>query len=75
MAEKEDIWVTIQRKTFARWVDNIVRTKGMNCSDNLEEELKDGVMLHTLLTITTGKVLPKITNPPKVTIQKNGKCE
>jgi len=70
MAEKEDIWVTIQRKTFARWVDNIVKTKGMSCSDNLEEELKDGVILHTLLTATTGQVLPKITNPPKVTIQK-----
>jgi len=70
MAEKEDIWVTIQRKTFARWVDNIIKTKGMSCSDNLEEELKDGIILHALLTITTGKVLPKIIPQPKVVIQK-----
>jgi len=43
----------------------------MNCSDNLEEELRDGVILHALLTACNpGQVLPKIAPKPKVVIQK-----
>uniref|UniRef100_A0A6B2KZD0 Calponin-homology (CH) domain-containing protein n=1 Tax=Arcella intermedia TaxID=1963864 RepID=A0A6B2KZD0_9EUKA len=42
----------------------------MRCSDSLEEEFKDGVLLHALLTICSGKQLPKITPKPKVQIQK-----
>jgi len=67
---EEEIWVKIQRKTFARWVDNVVSSHGMSCSDNLEQELKDGVILHTLLTAASGKVLPKINPKPKILVQK-----
>lgn len=64
------MWQKIQRKTFARWVNNVLEPRQMTCSDNLEEELKSGVVLYNLLELMTEKKLPKINDKPKIGIQK-----
>lgn len=78
MAQKgEEVWQRIQRKTFARWVNNVLEPRKMTCSDNLEDELRSGVILHSILELLTGKKLPKIMDKPKIGIQKIeniGKC-
>lgn len=42
----------------------------MTCSDNLEDELRSGVVLHSVLELLTDKKLPKILDKPKISIQK-----
>jgi len=66
----EEIWIKIQRKTFARWVNQMLQSRQLACSDELEQQLQDGVLLHNLLEITTGKTLPKINMKPRIIIQR-----
>jgi hypothetical protein len=47
-------WADIQQKTFTRWVNLYLKERGMHV-DDLEQDLKSGVLLVNLLEIISDK--------------------
>ena len=53
---KEDAeWVKVQMNTFMKWANSILQKGGHPPMTNLIEDMKDGVVLISLLEILTGK--------------------
>ena len=56
MKTKEDAeWVKVQMNTFMKWANSVLQKGGRPPMTNLTEDMKDGVVLITLLEILTGK--------------------
>lgn len=62
-------WADIQQKTFTRWVNLYLKERGMHVND-LEQDLKNGVLLVNLLEIISSKSLGRINQHPRVPAQK-----
>ena len=53
---KEDAeWVKVQMNTFMKWANSILQKAGRPPMTDLKEDMKDGVVLISLLEILTGK--------------------
>eukprot|EP01127_Copromyxa_protea_P009894 TRINITY_DN236_c0_g1_i1.p1 TRINITY_DN236_c0_g1~~TRINITY_DN236_c0_g1_i1.p1 ORF type:complete len:924 (-),score=286.55 TRINITY_DN236_c0_g1_i1:13-2748(-) len=69
-AKKDDTWVKLQRKTFTRWINGHLDTKDKSLHmENLEEGLKSGVALHTLLELLSGDTLRKVNAKARMPVQ------
>ena len=53
--KEEAEWVKVQMNTFVKWANSILQKAGHPPMTNLAEDMKDGVILITLLEILTGK--------------------
>jgi len=62
-------WQDIQVKTFTRWCNEYLKDRGMHVND-LQKDLKDGVLLINLLEILSGKSVGKYNKNPRVPTQK-----
>ncbi|CAI7991461.1 Gelation factor [Geodia barretti] len=68
---KEDAeWVKVQMNTFMKWANSILQKGGHPPMTNLIEDMKDGVVLISLLEILTGKEIGmKYHKQPKTRVQ------
>lgn len=48
-------WVTVQKKTFMGWANSHLQRRGQQPMTNLEEDMKDGLALISLLESLTNK--------------------
>lgn len=75
-AEKKvdrDAWIRVQKKTFTRWANNHLKSRGLNIED-LTEDVKNGVLLLNLLEVIGGESVKTVLNvkynkKPKMKIQ------
>ena len=66
---EEPEWKRIQKKTFTRWCNEQLRTRGM-VVDDLTNELSDGLKLIALLEVLSGKKFRKFNKRPRIHAQK-----
>lgn len=57
MAAEEPLWITVQQKTFTKWVNSHLSDRGLAVQD-LCTDLNDGIMLINLLEIISNKTFP-----------------
>jgi len=62
-------WQDIQKNTFTNWCNSHLKDRGMHIKD-LQQDLKDGVLLINLLEIISNKSLGRYNRHPKVPNQK-----
>jgi len=62
-------WQDIQQNTFTAWCNEYLKDRGMHVND-LQKDLKDGVLLINLLEIISGKSLGRYNKNPRVPTQK-----
>lgn len=61
-ASSDSVWVDIQIKTFANWVNEQLRTVGLSVTD-FRKDLSDGVKLVSLVEVLQKRKLRVIKNP------------
>lgn len=69
MAPLEQQWVIVQQKTFTKWLNSKISTRGLVIAD-LCTDLSDGVLLIHLLEILSQESLGKYAAKPKLRVQK-----
>lgn len=62
-------WQDIQKRTFTKWVNVMLKVRGYHVED-LDNDLKNGVILINLLEILSGKKIPVYNKHPRVVNQK-----
>jgi hypothetical protein len=67
--EEKMSWQDIQQRTFTSWCNEFLKDRGMHVND-LQKDLKDGVLLINLLEIISGKSIGRYNKHPKVPTQK-----
>jgi DNA-binding transcriptional MocR family regulator len=56
-----DGWIRVQKKTFTRWANNHLKTRGLEIAD-LCEDVRSGVLLLNLLEIIGGESVKQVLN-------------
>lgn len=69
MSKRPTHWADIQEKTFTRWINDILRPRGIKI-DDIGTDLKDGLVLLNLLEILSKKKIGKWNKHPRIEIQK-----
>lgn len=62
-------WKRIQQKTFTRWCNQSLKTRGMEISE-LETDFSDGLKLIALLEVLSKKKLGRYNKRPRIPAQK-----
>lgn len=62
-------WQDIQKRTFTRWINVMLKVRGMHV-ENLDTDLKNGVLLINLLEVLSRKTIPVWNKHPRVPHQK-----
>ena len=62
-------WKRIQQKTFTRWCNQSLRSRGMEIED-LQTDFADGLKLIALLEVLSKKSMGRYNKRPKVQMQK-----
>lgn len=62
-------WQDIQKRTFTKWVNVMLKVRGMHVND-LDTDLKNGVLLINLLEVLSQKKIPVYNKHPRVPHQK-----
>ncbi|KAL6061886.1 alpha-actinin [Balamuthia mandrillaris] len=68
-ADKLNKWVGTQKKAFKNWANYYLKERNLQIQ-NLEEDLKDGILLINLVEILTGKSVGRYNRNPKLKVQK-----
>jgi filamin len=61
-------WVDVQKKTFTRWANQFLAERMLKMND-MQEDLKDGVMICELLEVISSKKVGSFTKKPKTRYQ------
>jgi len=61
-------WIEIQKKTFTRWANTFLKERMLKVEE-LDQDLKDGILLINLLEIISSKSLGKYNKKPKIRAQ------
>ncbi|KAF2457189.1 alpha-actinin-2 [Lineolata rhizophorae] len=69
MAPLEEKWVTVQQKTFTKWLNSKLKVRNVELVD-LVKDLSDGVVLIHLLEILGNESLGRYASKPKLRVQK-----
>jgi len=69
MALLETSWIRVQQKTFAKWLNNKLKTRSVQIND-LTSDLCDGVILIHLLEILSQESLGRYAARPKLRVQR-----
>ncbi|KAK2761144.1 hypothetical protein FQN54_001665 [Arachnomyces sp. PD_36] len=69
MLAQEQQWVTVQQKTFTKWLNNKLKVRNVTIED-LVKDISDGVMLIHLLEILGNESLGRYASKPKLRVQK-----
>ncbi|KZF19143.1 alpha-actin-like proteinin [Xylona heveae TC161] len=69
MALLEQQWVTVQQKTFTKWLNNKIKARDLAIND-LVKDLSDGVILIHLLEILGNESLGRYASKPKLRVQR-----
>ncbi|KAI9870803.1 MAG: alpha-actinin, partial [Pleopsidium flavum] len=69
MALLEQQWVTVQQKTFTKWLNAKVKPRDVAVND-LVTDLADGVILIHLLEILGNESLGRYASKPKLRVQR-----
>ncbi|MCJ1361391.1 hypothetical protein MMC16_000491 [Acarospora aff. strigata] len=69
MALLEQQWVTVQQKTFTKWLNSKVKPRDVAVND-LVTDLADGVILIHLLEILGNESLGRYASKPKMRVQR-----
>ncbi|PGH10007.1 hypothetical protein GX51_00273 [Blastomyces parvus] len=67
MEEKQ--WITVQQKTFTKWLNNKLKVRDL-AIDDLVKDLSDGVILIHILEILGNESLGRYASKPKLRVQK-----
>lgn len=62
-------WADIQKRTFTKWVNVMLKVRGMHVEE-LDQDLKNGVLLINLLEVLSQKKIPVYNKHPRVINQK-----
>ncbi|KAK4455872.1 hypothetical protein QBC34DRAFT_314441 [Podospora aff. communis PSN243] len=62
-------WVTVQQKTFTKWLNTKIEVRGLEVKD-LVQDLSDGVMLIHLLECLSSESLGRYAAKPKLRVQR-----
>ncbi|KAI9841502.1 MAG: hypothetical protein M1837_000663 [Sclerophora amabilis] len=65
----EPHWVTVQQKTFTKWLNTKIKGRGVAVHD-LVKDLSDGVILVHLLEILGNESLGRYASKPKLRVQR-----
>ncbi|MCJ1435801.1 hypothetical protein MMC27_005176 [Xylographa pallens] len=69
MALLESQWITVQQKTFTKWLNSKVQPRDVAVND-LVKDLSDGVILIHLLEILGNESLGRYASKPKLRVQR-----
>ena len=69
MALLESQWITVQQKTFTKWLNSKVQCRDVAVND-LVKDLSDGVILIHLLEILGSESLGRYASRPKLRVQR-----
>lgn len=69
MALLESQWITVQQKTFTKWLNSKVQCRDVAVND-LVKDLSDGVILIHLLEILGAESLGRYASRPKLRVQR-----
>ncbi|KAF1983397.1 alpha-actinin-2 [Aulographum hederae CBS 113979] len=69
MALFEQQWVTVQQKTFTKWLNNKISARDIKIQD-LVKDLSDGVILIHLLEVLGQESLGRYASKPKLRVQR-----
>ncbi|KAF2093921.1 alpha-actin-like proteinin [Rhizodiscina lignyota] len=69
MALLEQQWITVQQKTFTKWLNNKIKARNIEIQD-LVKDLSDGVTLIHLLEILGNDSLGRYASKPKLRVQR-----
>ncbi|KAI9679087.1 MAG: hypothetical protein M1829_001757 [Trizodia sp. TS-e1964] len=69
MALAEQQWVTVQQKTFTKWLNTKIKARGLAILD-LVKDLSDGVVLIHLLETLGNESLGRYAAKPKLRVQR-----
>ncbi|KAF2841445.1 alpha-actinin-2 [Patellaria atrata CBS 101060] len=69
MALLEGQWVTVQQKTFTKWLNSKLKIRDVEIAD-LVKDLSDGVILIHLLEILSNESLGRYAAKPKLRVQR-----
>ncbi|KAK3069594.1 alpha-actinin, partial [Coniosporium uncinatum] len=69
MALHETQWITVQQKTFTKWLNNKLKARQIAIED-LVKDLSDGVVLIHLLEILGNESLGRYASKPKLRVQR-----
>ncbi|KAK2748040.1 hypothetical protein FQN55_004589 [Onygenales sp. PD_40] len=67
MEEKQ--WITVQQKTFTKWLNNKLKARDL-AIDDLVKDLSDGVILIHILEILGNESLGRYASKPKLRVQR-----
>jgi len=62
----EEAWVSVQKKTFTKWMNSHLRKKGFPAIEQAEEEFETGINLMNLINSLYGIEIPKHNKAPKM---------
>ncbi|KAF2404377.1 alpha-actin-like proteinin [Trichodelitschia bisporula] len=65
----EQRWVTVQQKTFTKWLNSKIKVRDVEIQD-LVSDLSDGVILIHLLEVLSHESLGRYASKPKLRVQK-----
>ncbi|KGQ00724.1 hypothetical protein PAAG_12617 [Paracoccidioides lutzii Pb01] len=66
---EEKQWITVQQKTFTKWLNNKLQVRNL-AIDDLVKDLSDGVILIHILEILGNESLGRYASKPKLRVQK-----
>jgi len=70
-APADPTWLALQKKIFARYVQQQLKQAGIKQTINdIVADVSDGILLITLTEVMSGKSFGKLPNPPKTRIQQ-----
>lgn len=69
MALLETQWITVQQKTFMKWLNSKLKARNLAIND-LVKDLSDGVMLIHLLEVLGNESLGRYAAKPKLRVQR-----
>ena len=69
MALLESQWITVQQKTFTKWLNSKVQCRDVAVND-LVKDLSDGVILIHLLEVLGAESLGRYASRPKLRVQR-----
>jgi len=69
VSDTKNKWVETQKKAFKNWANFYLRERGLEIKD-LENDLKDGILLINLVELLTGRPVGRYNKNPKLKVQK-----
>ncbi|EWC47783.1 hypothetical protein DRE_02983 [Drechslerella stenobrocha 248] len=70
MSLHDSAWITVQEKTFRKWLNSKLAVRELNPAQSLKVDLRDGVLLIHLLEILANESLGRYALKPIMRVQK-----